>query len=110
MPVNNKNLYFTLGDSYTFNCLAQDYQQNVLNITSATLACTASREPTDATAFTGTCTLVSGPSGTFTVNFPSSVTAALPDFSQVLFYTVTVNIGGTATYTIQSGNIYLSPA
>ena len=109
MSVTNQNLFFTLGDSYTFNCLAQDYQQNVINLTGATITASASSNPQAATLLSGTPTVTSASAGTFSINFPSSATASLPNYNQVLFYTVVVTKSG-ASYTVQSGNIYLSPA
>ena len=108
MAVTTQNLFFNIGDSYTFNCLAQDYQQTVINLTGATLACVATRTPPSDTLFSGTCTVVSNPLGTFTVNFTSASTTDLPNFPQEVFYTVTVTKSGQ-TYTVQSGSIYLSP-
>lgn len=108
MPVNKKNLYFSRGDTFTFSCLAQDYSQNVINLTAATITCTAKRTKSGASLFLGTPTVTSAPLGTFTITFLAADTAALPDSPQVLLYDVRVTTSGALTYSVQSGQIYLS--
>lgn len=108
MPVSKRNLYYSRGDTYTFSCLAQDYSQNILNLTGATITCTVKRTKSGASLFTGTPAVTSAPLGTFTVTFLAADTAALPDSPQVLPYDVRVTTSGALTYSVQSGSIYLS--
>jgi len=108
MAVNNTNLYFALGDTFTFSCLAQDYQQNVINLTGATITCTAKNEPNAITHFSGTTSVTSASAGTFTVTFASSATSALPNYPQSYNYDIIVTKTSQPT-SVQSGTIYLTP-
>ena len=108
MAVTTQNLFFTLGDSYTFSCLAQDYDQNVINLTGAGILCTAKPSANSDSYFLGTDTVTSAALGTFTINFPPSATASLPNYPQTWEYSVIVTKSG-ASYTVQSGLIYLTP-
>lgn len=109
MPVNKQNLYFSRGDTFTFACLAQDYQQNVINLTSCTIAVTAKRTVGGTSLFTGTTAVTSAPLGTFTVTFAAASTAPLPDSPQTLPYDVQVTTGAGLVTSVQAGVIYLSP-
>jgi hypothetical protein len=109
MPVTNQNLYFSRGDTFTFPCLAQDYSQNIINLTGCSIASAVKRAPTDSSPlFTGTSSVLVAASGTFTITYAAASTASLPDFNQVLIYDVQVTTGGGLVYTVQSGKIYLS--
>lgn len=109
MAINNTNLYYVRGDTFTFPCLAQDYQQNVINLTSSTFSIPVKRAMSDVTPlFTGTATVTSAPAGTFTVTFSAASTDALPNYDQVLLYDVQVTTSGGLIYTVQAGRIYLS--
>lgn len=108
MPVNKTNLYFSRGDTFVFPCLAQDYQQNVINLTSCTIASTVKRAPDSTSLFTGTAAVTVAASGTFTITYAAAATASLPDFPQVLSYDVQVTTGAGLVTTVQSGQIYLS--
>lgn len=108
MPVSNQNLYFSRGDTFTFPCLAQDYQQNIINLTSATIICTAKRTAGGTSLFTGTASILGSPTlGTFTVTFAASATSSLPSYPQVLPYDVQVTLAGAVT-SVHAGLIYLS--
>jgi hypothetical protein len=109
MPVTRSNLFFSRGDTFTFPCLAQDYSQNIINLTTATITCTVKRTPEGTALFTGTPAVTSAALGTFTVTFAASATASLPDAAQVLPYDVRVTTAANLTYSVQSGSIYLSP-
>lgn len=110
MPVSSKNLYFSRGDTFAFPCLAQDYSQNIINLTGATITCTVKRTPGGSSLFTGTpATVGSLALGTFTVTFAAASTASLPDSPQVLVYDTRVTTGAGLTYSVQAGTIYLSP-
>ncbi len=108
MPVTRQNLFFSRGDTFTFSCLAQDYQQNIIDLTGATIACTVKRTAGGASLFTGTPSATIAAAGTFTVTFAPAATSDLPSYSQVLPYDVQVTKSGNVT-SVQSGQIYLSP-
>ncbi len=108
MPVSKSNLYFSRGDTFTFPCLAQNYSQTPIDITSSVITCTAKRTPSGNSLFTGSPTITDAEAGTFTITFLAASTASLPDYPQVLPYDVRVT-NGAATYSVQSGQIYLSP-
>ena len=114
MPVSNLNLYFSRGDSRTVPALAQDYQQNIINLTGATVTCDARRDPRDTTpVFTktianGGITVTNAAAGLFTINILPADTASLADYSQSLYYDCKVTTSGGATTTVLGGKIYLS--
>ena len=104
MSVISQNLFFSRGDTYTFPCVAQNYQQQIINITGATITCDVKRAPDDSVIlFTGTSAITVAASGTFTITFASTDTSTLPDFSQVLIYNIPGTRKGGITITTQSG-------
>ena len=108
MSVTSANLFFTLGDGFTFSCLAQDYSQNVINLTGATISCVAKSDPNGTASFSGTTSVTSAAAGTFTVTFASSATSSLPNYDQIYNYDVIVT-KSSVPVSVQSGKIYLSP-
>ena len=110
MPVTSKNYSFTQGDSFSFTCLAQDYNQNILDLTGAVYFIRA--------GFTGTTTVMDGhatnisiPNGTFTVTFYSQDSDNFPSENVELDYIVQVLLypSFTTRYTVQAGKLYLTP-
>jgi len=109
MPVARQNLFLSRGDTFTFSVLAQDYQQNIINLTGCTISSTVKRTHGGTALFTGTSTVISAPLGTFTITYAAASTAALPDSPQILPYDVQVTTGAGLVTTVLSGSIYLSP-
>lgn len=114
MAVSNLNLYLTRGDTRAFSCLAQDYNQNIINLTGATILCDGRLSATDASpvfslSVGAGITVVSAVAGTFTVTIPPSATLSLANYEQTLQYDVKVTDSSSNVTTVQSGKIYLTP-
>lgn len=114
MPVSQQNLYFSRADTFSFPCLAQDYQQNIINLTGViAISCIARRSPSSATIFgkgVGTGIAINSLTlGTFTVTVAPEDTVTLPNAPQVLIYDIVVNNAAGNMTTVQGGLIYLSP-
>ena len=109
MPVTSKNLTYTKGDTFSFNCLAQDYQQNIIDLTSVTYLARAGF-PFSSVTMDGYISNISIPNGTFTVTFQDTVSNVFPYNDVELDYFVQVlnTITGVNT-TIQGGKLYLTP-
>ena len=109
MPVTSKNYTYTRGDTFSFNCLAQDYQQNIIDLTSVTYLARAGF-PFSSTFMEGFISNISIPNGTFTVTFQDTVSMVFPAAPVDLEYFVQVSnaITGVNT-TVQAGKIYLTP-
>ena len=116
MPVNNVNLYFSLGNTFAFSCVAQTYAQAVINLTGFTgtqITCMGRTDPQDASPlFTKTIgagvTITNATSGLFTVTIAAADTASLIDYPQSLYYDVKVTDGSGNVTTVQGGKIYLA--
>lgn len=111
MPVTTKNLAYTWGDKFSFDCLAQDYNQNVINLTGAEYFVRAGFAGTG-TVMDATISNIVPAAGTFTASFAETASHVFPNSNVELDYLVQVLPYpiGTARYTIQAGKIYLTPA
>ena len=110
MPVTSKNLSYTREDTFSFQCLAQDYNQNILDLTGAQFYARAGIAGTT-TTMDGVISNISIPNGTFTVTFPSTASNVFPDNDVELDYIVQVLTSPTFVprYTVQAGKLYLTP-
>lgn len=103
----------TLGDTFTFSGLAQDYNQNIINLTGATVVCEARYDTTFSTTVfskaigTGV-TVISASAGTFSVTLAPSDTSQLGNYDQSLVYQVRVTDSSGNVTTVQAGKLYLS--
>ena len=108
MPVTSKNLSCSYGDAISFPCLAQDYNQTVLNLTGAQIVAYASK-PGATLKMVGSITGINTTTGAFTVTFNDWSADDYVNENQELVYSVYVLPSpGTATYTVQSGILYIS--
>lgn len=110
MPVTSKNYTYTRGDNFSFTCLAQDYNQNILDLTGAQYFIRAGFFGST-TVMDGHVTNISIPNGTFTVTFYGLDSDNFPNQNVELDYIVQVLLypSFVTRYTVQAGKIYLTP-